>query len=130
MVVVPTVQRRQFGDRGPAKFAAPQHQRTVEEAAPLQVGEERGDGFVPLAGQLFVRPFEAVVVVPRLPGSAPHLHEPYPALDQSARVEQLPAVRRVAVQLADLLRFPGQVKSVGRLGLHPERQLEGSYSGF
>ena len=52
VVVVAAVEARQLGDRRAAELAAPDHQRAVEQAALLEVGEEGGDGLVPLAGQL------------------------------------------------------------------------------
>ena len=57
---------RQLDRRRAAELAAPDHQRVVEQAALLQVGEQRGDGLVALAGQLAVVDLDVVVVVPRL----------------------------------------------------------------
>ena len=54
MVVVAAAQGGQLGDRRAAELAAPDHQHLVEQPALLQVGEERGDGLVPLGGELAV----------------------------------------------------------------------------
>src|SRR5262249_32437048 len=66
MVVVAAAQAGQFGDRRAAELAPPEDQRTIKKAALLQVFQERGDGPVPLPGQVAVLLLQAVVVVPRL----------------------------------------------------------------
>ena len=119
------LERRQLGDGRPAELAAPDHQRVVEQAALLQVGQERGDRPVPLAGELAVVRFEVVVVVPGLAGAAPDLDEPHAALEQPPGDQELPgrACRgRTARGSACGSRL--DVEGVGRLGLHPVGQLE------
>ena len=59
-----------------------------------------------------------------IPAAGPDLHEPHAALDQAPRDQQLPALRRVAVERADILRLLRQIECVGRLDLHPVRHLE------
>ena len=54
----------------------------------------------------------------------PHLHETHTALDQPPRNEQLPRMRPLPVQFADVFGFAVHVKRVGRLHLHAVRQLE------
>ena len=75
--------------------------------------------------------FDVVVVVPRLAGAAPDLHEAHAALQQPPRDQQLPAVqcrRRTASRI--VLRLAVDVERVGRLGLHAVGQLERLDAGF
>ena len=72
-------------------------ERLVEQAAPLEIGDQRADGLVALAGEVAVVDFDVVVVVPGLPLAVPDLHEPHAALDQPAGDENLPGLRAFAV---------------------------------
>ena len=54
----------------------------------------------------------------------PDLHESDPTLDQAAREQQLPSLRRVPVEFTDVRRLPRKVERVRRGGLHPERRLK------
>ena len=79
---------------------------------------------VALPGQAAMVHLDVVVVVPRLAGAVPYLHKPHAALNQAPRDEQLPSLRPLAVQLADVFRFTIHVERIGRVHLHPVRQLE------
>ena len=72
---------------------------------------------------------EVVVVVPRLAGSVPHLHEAHAALDQSAGNEQLARLGAFAVELSHRLRLALDVEGVGRIHLHAVGQLKALYAG-
>ena len=54
MIVVAAAQLRQLGDRRAPELAAPDDQCAVQQAALLQVLEERGDGLVPPFRQVAV----------------------------------------------------------------------------
>ena len=88
--------------RGAAEFAAPDDQRAVEQAALLQVGEQRGGGRVDFGGACRQAVFDVLVMIP---AAGPDLHEAHAALDEAARDQQLSSLRRVAVQRADALRL-------------------------
>src|SRR5262249_18066870 len=74
--------------------------------------------------------FEIVVVVPGLKVAAPELNETHAPLQKSARDEELTADRPLTVQVADGCRLAVDVEGVGRLALHPVRQLKGLETGF
>src|SRR5207249_4185647 len=97
MVVIAAGKGGQLGNGGAAEFATPHHQGAVEQAANFDIFEKSGNGLVPGAGQATVLGFETIVVVPRLTGAGPDLHETDAALQQPSRQEQLPAMRVVAV---------------------------------
>ena len=65
-----------------------------------------------------------------VPPSGPDLHEAHSALNQPPGDEQLPSLRRASVQVADVLRFLGEVESVGGFQLHPIRHLVGLDTRF
>ena len=96
-------------------------QRAVEQAALLQIGEQRRRGGVDLGGARRQPRFEVLVMIP---AAGPDLDEADAALDEPARDQQLPALRRVAVQRADALRLLRQIERVGRFDLHPVGHLE------
>ena len=116
--------RGQFDGRCAAEFAAPQDEGFVEQTALFQVGEQGGDGLVPQGGVAFVQ-HDVVVVIPGDALAGPGLDEAHPALDQAARDEHLPAVNGVAVEVADVGRFGGNIEHVGGFHLHAESQVEG-----
>ena len=64
MIVIAAAQLRQLGDRRAAELAAPHDQGRVEQAAPLEVGQEPGDGLVRAAGVEGVVLDEVAVRVP------------------------------------------------------------------
>src|SRR5262249_54870483 len=101
VVVVAAAEGGQFGDGGAAELAAPQDEGAVEQAALVEVGEEGGGRLVPALGEAAVLGGQVVVVVPRLAGAAPDLHEAHAPLQQAAGDEELPAVDAGAVAVAD-----------------------------
>ena len=103
------------------EFSAPHHQRAVEQAALLEVGEEGGARSVDFARALGQTIFEILMMIP---AARPDLHEAHAALDESACDEQLPALRGISVQLADALRLLADVEGVARLHLHLVSHLE------
>ena len=74
--------------------------------------------------ELLVVDFEVVVVVPRLAGAVPDLHEAHAAFDQPPGDQQLPGVRALAVHVADVLRLAVDVERVGRFVLHAVGEFE------
>ena len=120
----------QLDRRRAAEFAAPDHQRVVEHAPLLQIGQQGGDRLVDLAGELAVIRFDVVVVVPRLAGAVPELHEAHAALEEPPGDQRLPAMHAAAIQVAHVLRLAGEVERLGRLGLHAEGQLERLNAGL
>src|SRR5207244_2425041 len=70
--------------RRPPELAAPHDQRRIEQAAPLQVLEEPGDGFVALLAVAAVVALDVAVGVPLAAGAAVELHEADAALDETA----------------------------------------------
>src|SRR5262249_28653488 len=74
-----------------------------------------------------------IVLVPALNSvfvSVNQQHESYAALDQTACQKALAAERFgygiiQAIQLADVVRLPGNIDEIGRLALHPEGELVG-----
>ena len=74
-----------LGHRHAAEFASPDHQRALEQPAPLQVFEQAGDRLVgPAAHHGMVR-LDVVVGVPAVDVARVELNEPDSALDQPAR---------------------------------------------
>ena len=67
---------------------------------------------------------EVVVMVPGLAVAVPELDEADPALQEPAGRQELPGVDAGPVHRADRLRLLGDVERLGRLRLHPVRQLE------
>src|ERR1043166_961386 len=100
VIVVAAAQSGQFRDWRSAELAAPDHQRAVEQATLLEIAQECGDRLVPRARKIPVLGFDTIVIVPRLAGAGPDLHEADAALEQPPRDQELPAVHVVAVVLA------------------------------
>ena len=76
------------GDGTAAEFAAPDHQRGVEQAAGFEVGQQAGDAFVGLRGAgevVLVAGDVAVPIVGIHAVAVPDLDETNAALDQAAR---------------------------------------------
>src|SRR5258708_35240646 len=76
------------GYRAPAKLAAPDHQRAVEQTARLEISQQRGDALIGLRGARLMVPVALRVPVPVIgvhTVAVPDLHEPDPALHQAAR---------------------------------------------
>ncbi len=64
------------------------------------------------------------MIVPRLTGAVPDLHETHATLQQPPRHQQLPRLRAGAVQVANVLRLTPHVEGVLRVVLHAVGQLE------
>ena len=119
-----------FHDRGAAEFTAPDDEGFVEEAALFQVGEKGGDGLVTFSRELAVVDLEVVMIVPGLPGSVPDLYEADATLDEASGDEHLAALKGVAIHLADVLWFEGNVEGVGRFELHAVGEFKALKTGF
>ena len=93
----------------------------------FQIGEQRGDRLVGLAGELAVVSLDVHVTVPRalvFHPAAVNLHKADTALDETPRHEALLCKVRAllvvdAVEAADVLRLPRDFERVGRGHLHP-----------
>ena len=90
MVIAAVVGRGQLALRiaGAAELAAPDHQRVVEQAALLQIGDQRGARLIGLAALPLMPRRQVVVLIPALVIELDELHA---ALGQPARQQ---AVRR------------------------------------
>ncbi len=120
----------QFDGGGASEFAAPEDEGVLEEAALFEVGHEGGDGAVDLGGVAADVGFDVVVVIPGLAGAVPELDHADAAFEEASGDEGLAAVDVVAVHLADVGWFAGDVEGVGGLQLHAEGQFEGFEAGF
>src|SRR5579859_3436400 len=117
--------RWQFNGGSAAKFSAPDDQRVFQHAALFEVLEQRADGLIAFLRQPFMIDLEVVMVVPRLAGAVPDLHEANAALEQAAGNEHLAGLGALAVHLADGLRLEADVKGVGGVHLHAVGQFKG-----
>src|SRR5262245_14116150 len=109
---------RQF-DRGrAAEFAAPDDQRLFEQANPLQIADQGGDGAIALASELLVVDLDVVVVVPGLALTVPDLHEPHTTLNQAASNENLAGLRAFTVAFEDVLGLAADVEGLSGFLLH------------
>ena len=88
-----------FRRRRPAELAAPDDQRVVEQAARLQVRQQRRDRPVALLGVVAVVG-DVAVIVPRLAVAVVDLHHAHAALDQPAGDQAGVGELAVAVLLA------------------------------
>ena len=121
--------------RRAAELAAPHHERLVEQAAGLEVGEQRGDGPVDRAAEPGVVGLDALMGIPLGAGPAVELHESDAAFDQPPPEQAQPPVRGgrllvQAVQPVRRLRLLREVDRVRRLGLHLEGQLVAGDAGL
>ena len=83
--------------RRAAELAAPDHQRVVEQAAPLQILDEGGAGLIDLAADFLdgaVRGSSGAAVM--VPVGVDELHEAHAALDQPAGQQAVVGERRPA----------------------------------
>ena len=113
--------------RRAAEFAAPNHQRVFEQAALLEILDERGAGLVGVRDSSWSDVSDQVAML--VPGFVVELHEAHAALDQPAGEQAIVGKRRLArlgaVQLEHVLRFLGRIHQLRRAALHPEGHLEG-----
>ena len=125
-----------FAHRRAAEFAAPDHQRFVEQTAPLQIAQQPGDRLVHRAAELAVVLLELAVRVPLAAGAVIELHEADAALDQPPGQQAVAAHRRPspcrrgrrAAAVASL--SSARSTAPGRLGLHAEGELVAGDAGF
>ena len=120
------------------ELRVPDHQRIVQQPAPLQILEQSSDGLVDLARVQSVVLDQVAVRIPRVDvllsqRTAVELHEAHPALDQPSRQQALPPERlrdRIvhAVQGLRLLGFLGDVDRFRSAALHPVGELVGGNS--
>ncbi len=107
-----------------AEFAAPDDERFVKHAEPLQVFQKRRDGLVAFTGETSVFFLDFVMAVPWLPLAVPQLHEADAAFEEPAGDEQLAGLHAVAVGFPHVRRFAVDVEGFAGLGLHAKRQFE------
>ena len=112
--------------RRAAEFAAPEHERVVEQPALLQVlapGRRRPDR-CPCSS--CVRSFVEIAVL--VPDFVEQLHEAHAALDQSPGQQAIVGERRLArlgaVHVENVLRLLGEVHQLRGAGLHAIGHLE------
>ena len=134
VVVAPIVALRV---RGAAKFAAPDHQRVLEQPALLEIGEQRGDRLVHRAAVCSERRGEVEVLVPV---SVRDFHKAHAGLDQAPSQQTFPPevigapVRALptpfaawpvgdAIQFFCCLALAGEVHHTRHFLLHPEGEL-------
>ena len=84
-VVVPADRLPLLAHRGAAELPAPDHERAVEQPAPLQVLHQRGARPVHLLADLLQRLGQVQGPAVVVPGGVVELDEPHPALHQAPR---------------------------------------------
>src|SRR6266536_2389328 len=109
-----------FGDGQPADLAAPMDDRRIEQAARLQVLDERGGRLIGLAAAVNEVALDALVVVPDLAVDE-ELHETDATLDEAAGDEATRAVfagNRIVqtVKFFRCLAFAGKIERLLRGG--------------
>lgn len=119
-----------FNDGRPAKFSAPEDEGFVEESALFEIGEEGGDGLITFPREVAMVLLKVVVIIPRLSGAMPDLHEADATLDEATGDKHLAALQVVAIHVADVLRLEGDVESVGRFELHTVGEFEALEASF
>ena len=87
-----------FAHRSPAKLSAPDNERRIEQAAPLEILQQPRDRFVGAGKLLGVVLFDTSVGVPLTPSPMPQLNKPHSALHQPTR-QQAHATERLRVLL-------------------------------
>ena len=81
-----------FGKRRPAEFAAPDHQRLVEQAPALEIPDQAGDRLVDFPGADRMQPQDVAVMVPLLfRAGVRRLDDADAALAEPSREQALPA---------------------------------------
>src|ERR1043165_4796031 len=99
--------------RRAAKFASPEDERLVQQAAPLEVFDEAGDCLIGVEGVFLMAAFQIAVLIPGAVGGAGRtgdLNETHSRLHEAARTQALNAVQSFAwngrVDAVELLRGP------------------------
>src|ERR1051326_2688531 len=75
-----------FAHGRPSEFATPNHQRVIQQAAALQVADQRGCGLIDFLADLIERLADIGVMIPV---GVIKLHKPDTALDQTRRQETI-----------------------------------------
>src|SRR5262249_42549897 len=117
--------------RRAAKLAGPDDERFVEQAAALEIGEQRGNRLIGFSAVQLVGLVELALGVPVLvlvPATRVDLHEAHatlhePACQEAALAELLGSRIVEAVQPARFLGLLSQIDGLRRVGLHAESQL-------
>src|SRR5690348_15000589 len=112
--------------RRPAEFARPDDQRFLEQAAPLQVGQQPRDGLIRFAAMQRVVLDHVAVGVPgffAVSAAGVNLYEAHAALDQSPGHQAAPAEllrQRLieAIKPFRLLRLAAEIDRLRSAGLH------------
>src|SRR5262249_31963072 len=120
--------------RRPAKLAAPDHQRAVEQATPLQVLEQSGDRPIALAAVLGMVPLPIGVRVPFAAGAHVDLHAADAALHEPSGQQTVAAVvlglRTVhTVELQCLGGFLREIDYFRSAALHAVSEFVGGDAG-
>ena len=138
--------------RHPPELRGPHHDRVVQQAALLEVADQRRRPVGHPRRQRAVVAFDVFVGVPVAPReaivvAAPHLHEAHPALEEAPRGEALEGevpsllggvdLRRPhgrhaveTIQREHVVGLVGQRQRLGGGQLHPRRQLVGADPGL
>ena len=121
--------RAALAERRAAKLAHPDDQRLLQEAAALEVGDQRGDGTVhrrASADQVVADVLTGIGAV-EVPAPVEELHEPNALLDQAAGEQAVIGEARRAglrpVLGKDACRLARDVHQLGHDRLHAEGQL-------
>ena len=130
-VVVAAGRFADLAHRRAAELAAPDDERVVEQAALLQVVDQRGAGLVDVAAlrrQMLLQVLGRAAVV--VPVGVVELHEPHAALDQPAGEQAVAGEAGLlavldAVQVERRLALAAGVHQLRGAGLHPVRHLVG-----
>ena len=108
-----------------AEFAAPYDESVLEQSAPLEVGDESGNGLIHRRAAVVFHEVDNAVVV--IPAAMIKLDEPHTTLGQAACEQAVATEGAVAglaaVEAQHLFRFLGNIHQIGHAGLHFERHL-------
>src|SRR5258708_31663663 len=122
-------QAADFDHRRAAELSPDNYQRVFQQAAGLQIVEQRGDGAIRFVGQPAVDE-NVIVIIPGLAVAVVNLHHANAALDKTPRHEAAATEFAIAVAGAHGLRLLGDVENIGRFRLHTIRDLGGLDAGF
>ena len=105
--------------RRPAELASDDYQRFIQQAAVLQIADQRGDRLIHVAGRVLVAHDVGVVI----PAGVDHLYEPHPFLHKPpGRQATSPDTAFPVLGQRRRALFTG-IEYLGRLGLHAEGDL-------
>ena len=124
-VMVAAVVRAALDHRRAAELAAPQHQRVVQQAALLEIPDQRRARLVRILAVLLQAVDQVAVLVP---GLVEQLDEAHAALHQAPGEDAVVGERGLArfrsVHLQHARRFLREIHQFRRAHLHPVRHLE------